>query len=375
MTILAALAAAYERWDGRGWPGELEGEPCRSRRVSRNWRSSSRWHTAPAGSRPRRAIARQRSGTQFDPELAARLCADADEIFGGARHGADLGCGDRRRAGARRRAVGGALRGRAAGDREVRRPQVALHARAFARGRRAGRGGRGAAGARRGRDRTVRRAGLVHDFGRLGVSNAIWDKPGPLGAGEWERVRMHPYVTERMLHQSEALAPLGRIAVQHRERLDGSGYPRGLRAARSRGRRGSSAPPTPTRRCASRGPIARRLAPTRRPPNCAPTCARAVSTPRPSRRSERRRPSRPSPPEGPAGLTAREIEVLAAARPRSVEQGDRRPARDLAEDSRQPHRAHLHEDRCLQPRRRRPVRDAARAAPRGARSTAEPVRA
>ena len=79
--------------------------------------------------------------------------------------------------------------------------------------------------------RTLRRAGLVHDLGRLGVSNSIWDKPGPLGAGEWERVRLHPHITERMLHQSEALAPLGQIAVQHRERLDGSGYPRGLAGA------------------------------------------------------------------------------------------------------------------------------------------------
>src|SRR5207249_6009437 len=75
---------------------------------------------------------------------------------------------------------------------------------------------------------TLRRAGLVHDFGRLGISNAIWDKAGPLGAGEWERVRLHPYLTERLLHQSPALAPLATIAVQHRERLDGSGYPRGL---------------------------------------------------------------------------------------------------------------------------------------------------
>ena len=68
----------------------------------------------------------------------------------------------------------------------------------------------------------------MHGFGRLGVSNSIWDRPGPLSAGEWERVRMYPYLTERMLHQSAALAPLGEIAVQHRERLDGSGYPRGL---------------------------------------------------------------------------------------------------------------------------------------------------
>ena len=76
--------------------------------------------------------------------------------------------------------------------------------------------------------RKLRRAGLVHGFGRLGVSNSIWDRPGPLSAGEWERVRLYPYLTERMLHQSAALAPLGEIAVQHRERLDGSGYPRGL---------------------------------------------------------------------------------------------------------------------------------------------------
>jgi DNA-binding CsgD family transcriptional regulator len=76
----------------------------------------------------------------------------------------------------------------------------------------------------------LRRAGFVHGFGRLGVSNSIWDRPGPLSAGEWERIRMYPYLTERMLHQSPALAPLGAIAVQHRERLDGSGYPKGLSA-------------------------------------------------------------------------------------------------------------------------------------------------
>jgi HD-GYP domain-containing protein (c-di-GMP phosphodiesterase class II) len=76
--------------------------------------------------------------------------------------------------------------------------------------------------------RALKRAGLVQGFGRLGVSNAIWDKPGPLGAGEWERVRLHPYLTGRMLEQSEALAPLAAIAVQLRERVDGSGYPRGL---------------------------------------------------------------------------------------------------------------------------------------------------
>jgi HD-GYP domain-containing protein (c-di-GMP phosphodiesterase class II) len=79
--------------------------------------------------------------------------------------------------------------------------------------------------------RALRRAGLVHAFGRLGISNSIWDKPGPLGAGERERVRLQPYITERMLRQAKALAPLVPIVALCRERLDGSGYPSGLTGA------------------------------------------------------------------------------------------------------------------------------------------------
>jgi HD-GYP domain-containing protein (c-di-GMP phosphodiesterase class II) len=60
------------------------------------------------------------------------------------------------------------------------------------------------------------------------VSNTIWDKPGPLSPAELERARMHVYLTERMLATSAALTPLAAIAGQHHERLDGSGYPRGL---------------------------------------------------------------------------------------------------------------------------------------------------
>ena len=75
----------------------------------------------------------------------------------------------------------------------------------------------------------VRRAALLHDLGRLGVSNAVWDKSGALTAAEAERVRLHPYLTDRMLAGSPALAALGATAAQHHERLDGSGYPRGLR--------------------------------------------------------------------------------------------------------------------------------------------------
>ena len=153
-----------------------------------------------------------------------------------------------------------AVRRRAAGDRELRRSQVAVHPRPLARRRRARGRGRRAARARPASEvRTLRRAGLVHDFGRLGVSNAIWDKRGPLGAGEWERVRMHPYLTERMLASVRGARAAGRdrgAAPRAPRRL---GLPaRALPARRSRCRRASSAPPTPTRRCASRGRTARR---------------------------------------------------------------------------------------------------------------------
>jgi HD-GYP domain-containing protein (c-di-GMP phosphodiesterase class II) len=77
---------------------------------------------------------------------------------------------------------------------------------------------------------TARRAGLLHDVGRVGVSAGIWGKPGALSDREWEKVRLHPYHTERILARPAALAQLGAIASLHHERLDGSGYHRGATA-------------------------------------------------------------------------------------------------------------------------------------------------
>ncbi len=77
----------------------------------------------------------------------------------------------------------------------------------------------------------VRRAGHLHDVGRLGVSNQVWSKPDELTGAEWERVRMHPYLTDRVLKRIPGLADVAAIARSHHERLDGSGYPLGLGAA------------------------------------------------------------------------------------------------------------------------------------------------
>jgi DNA-binding CsgD family transcriptional regulator len=158
---------------------------------------------------------------------------------------------------------------------------------------------------------TLRRAGLVHDFGRLGVSNAIWDKPAALGAGEWERVRMHPYFAERMLRQSEALAPLGRIVVQHCERMDGSGYPRGLSGksisvpARLLGAADAyqaMREPRPYRAARSNAEAATELRAEVRAGRLDAEAVEAVLTAAGHRVPRRR--------EGPAGLTVREVEVL-----------------------------------------------------------------
>lgn len=77
----------------------------------------------------------------------------------------------------------------------------------------------------------LRRAALAHDLGRISVPNSIWEKPAPLGLGEWERVRLHSHFTERAFAHSSSLAELGRLAGSHHERLDGSGYHRNTESA------------------------------------------------------------------------------------------------------------------------------------------------
>ena len=78
---------------------------------------------------------------------------------------------------------------------------------------------------------TLRRAALLHDIGKLGVSNRILDKPGPLGPTEWDTVRRHPQWSMEILARVSVFGTVARIAGAHHERLDGRGYHRGLTAA------------------------------------------------------------------------------------------------------------------------------------------------
>lgn len=74
-------------------------------------------------------------------------------------------------------------------------------------------------------------AALLHDVGRVGISNTVWEKKGPLTRAEWEQVRMHAYHSERVMATAQSLAPMAVLAGMHHERLDGSGYHRCSRGA------------------------------------------------------------------------------------------------------------------------------------------------
>lgn len=77
------------------------------------------------------------------------------------------------------------------------------------------------------RRKLVWRAALLHDVGKLGVSNSILDKPSKLNADEWSSVRMHPVNTQKILERIEPFAELAEVAGAHHEKLDGTGYPYG----------------------------------------------------------------------------------------------------------------------------------------------------
>jgi HD-GYP domain-containing protein (c-di-GMP phosphodiesterase class II) len=79
----------------------------------------------------------------------------------------------------------------------------------------------------------LRRAALLHDFGATAVPNSIWDKPGTLTRTEFDRVELHPMLTEQMLRRSPALAELNAVASAHHEKCDASGYHKRVHASGS----------------------------------------------------------------------------------------------------------------------------------------------
>ena len=158
---------------------------------------------------PERAVAAAARAPRptYDPALADLFVEHGDAWFERLARDRAVGRGPRARARATPHAGGRGARRRARGGGGLHRPQVAVHGRAQPPLRAARRRRRPRARAcRRGRDRALRPAALVHDFGTTAVPNSIWDKPGPLTRTEFDRVELHPMLTEQMLRRSPALA-------------------------------------------------------------------------------------------------------------------------------------------------------------------------
>lgn len=226
----SCLRQAFERWDGKGDPQGLAGEqvalPARLVQLARVVEVFHRG----GGVDHATAVAREREGTQFDPALVELFCDEAPALFGeldsATSWSALIDAEPALRDVLSEAELDTALA--AIGDyADMKSPYTLGRSSAVA--SLAADAGR-VCGLPEDDVVCLRRAALVEDLGRLGVSNAVWDKPGPLTPSEWERVRLHPYLTERMLAFTAALRPLAAIAAQHHERLDGSGYPHGLPA-------------------------------------------------------------------------------------------------------------------------------------------------
>jgi HD-GYP domain-containing protein (c-di-GMP phosphodiesterase class II)/DNA-binding CsgD family transcriptional regulator len=227
-SVLHALGSAFEKWDGKGLPNRIAGEAipvsCRIAAVARDYDIFTRL----GGSSATTEILRKRKGKGYEPRVAEValehgpgltaeleegslwervLAAEPgppitieesrlDDILGAFAHFVDL--------------KSPFLHGHSTGV-----AQLAEKA--------AGVGGEAD-------PKLLRRAGLIHDLGRVGVPGGIWDKGGPLSDEEWERVRLHPYYTERILIRCGPLKDLAEPASSHHERMDGSGYHRGVKA-------------------------------------------------------------------------------------------------------------------------------------------------
>jgi HD-GYP domain-containing protein (c-di-GMP phosphodiesterase class II) len=227
--VTDALGLAFERWDGKGQPAGVAGAdvplPVRVVVVARDIELWSRLGGADAATE----VVGRRSGRAYDPDVAAAFLDDPgavldatrtpdawtatldaeptpwvrlhddrlDEVLAAFGDFADL--------------KSPWLRGHSSGVADLARLAAEI------------------AGLDAEEATAVKRAGLVHDLGRVGVANGVWDDPGPLTVEARERVMLHPYLTERILSRSRRLEPYARLAACHHERADGSGYHRGAK--------------------------------------------------------------------------------------------------------------------------------------------------
>ena len=230
-TVVQGLVLVFERWDGSGVPNGVPGpnQPLAVRVM--HLCNELEIHYRLGGRAGAVAMARQRSGTALEPALVSTFCSDPDGVLGVVGRASlwdDLLAAEPE---PHRLADDTALleAARVMGDfADLKSIYLAGHSTTVE------------ALTMDAAERLkldpaeclmLQVAALAHDLGRVAVSAAIWDKPGPLNDSEWEAVRLHPYYSERLLSRARSLARAGQLAGMHHERVDASGYHRGARAA------------------------------------------------------------------------------------------------------------------------------------------------
>lgn len=225
-----AIRALDEHWDGHGQPAGLRGDEIPlAGRIMCLAQSVEVFH-ASGGVRAGCRVARKRSGEWFDPALVDALESfGSDDAFWGSLRAADVSVFEPpdRLLTADEAKLDQIADGFAAVI-DAKSPWTHEHSArvctiAIDVARRMG--------FAEGTTRQLRRAALLHDLGKLSISNRILDKPGPLTAEERSRLREHPLLGEQILARVSSFGELAAVASAHHERLDGSGYPRGLSGA------------------------------------------------------------------------------------------------------------------------------------------------
>jgi len=229
--VRAALACTFECWNGKGHPNHVQGEaiplPMRIVHLSQHMEALGRRFS------PERALeaAQERRGETYDPALVDLFLAHGREWFDRL---AEIEPWDAVLAlepEPHRLLTGDELDDALlilADFIDLKSPYWNGHSRRCAKLAEAA---ADVLGLHAGDVTTIRRAALVHDFGTTVVPNSIWDKPGSLTRSEFDRVELHPMLTEQMLRRSPALAALNPVACAHHEKCDGSGYHKRARAA------------------------------------------------------------------------------------------------------------------------------------------------
>jgi HD-GYP domain-containing protein (c-di-GMP phosphodiesterase class II) len=229
-TVQRGLHEVYEMWNGSGGARGLKGDaialPARIAQLA----ATAVHFDALGGPEVALGAVRKQAGGVLDPDLAAAFATAPTELLGAAAaddlHAAALDAEPqpvRRILPARLVDVAAAF-----GDiADLKSPFLLGHSSGVARLV-------VEAASRAGLDRDnagrLHLAALLHDLGRVGISDGVWDHPGELSGAQWEQVRLHAYQSERIMARSSTLCDLASIAGMHHERLDGSGYHRGTQA-------------------------------------------------------------------------------------------------------------------------------------------------